>query len=492
MTIQQAIELAAQHHMAGRLLEAESLYQQVLQSEPNQPVALHLLGVIAHQEGKNEVAVELIGQALAINPDLAAAHSNLGLALHALGRLEEAIASYHKAQAINPDFSQAHYNLGLALHSTRKFEEAVVSYHKAVAITPGDAQVLTNLGHALHELGRLEDAVTSYRKALALNSEGAGVQTNLGQVLQKLGRWPEAIASYEAALAVNPAHAEARYNLGHALLELGRLEEAEANLQESLAHKPAFATIALNDKGKGKTDHPVAMIDKNIYQTFYTKELAVPVLDIIEQLRAANPEYRYQFFDDDDARAFINDNFDDDIRRAYGLLQIGAARADLWRYLVLYKHGGVYVDIDASINVPLKTLLRPEDTALFTREGNYGSFAQWTLMISKQHPILEKTIEAVVDNVFHSKETSGDRLTGPIVMSRIIEEHYKCLDLPQSLYDSEDHQINDLEGVTDRFFGVDYQGRCSFKHSAHRFLYRPYMRHTPWKVEQTFTPVVSR
>ena len=81
LTIQQAIDLAVQHHNAGRLPQAESIYQQILQTDPNQPVALHLLGVIAHQTGKNDIAVDLITKALAIKPDLAEARSNLGLSL---------------------------------------------------------------------------------------------------------------------------------------------------------------------------------------------------------------------------------------------------------------------------------------------------------------------------------------------------------------------------------------------------------------------------
>ena len=52
MTIQQALDLALQHHTAGSLPQAESIYQQILQSDPNQPVALHLLGVIAPYMGK--------------------------------------------------------------------------------------------------------------------------------------------------------------------------------------------------------------------------------------------------------------------------------------------------------------------------------------------------------------------------------------------------------------------------------------------------------
>ena len=63
LTIQQALNLAVQHHKEGRLSQAESLYQQILQSNPEQPIALHLPGVIAHQAGKNDVAVDLITKA---------------------------------------------------------------------------------------------------------------------------------------------------------------------------------------------------------------------------------------------------------------------------------------------------------------------------------------------------------------------------------------------------------------------------------------------
>ena len=63
LTMQQALDLAIQHHTAGRLSQAESIYQQILQSNPEQPTALHLLGVIAHQAGKNDVAVDLITKA---------------------------------------------------------------------------------------------------------------------------------------------------------------------------------------------------------------------------------------------------------------------------------------------------------------------------------------------------------------------------------------------------------------------------------------------
>jgi len=69
LTIQQAFDLALQHHQAGRLHEAEQLYRQVLAQQPNHAKALHLLGVLAGQVGRNDVAVDLIRRAIAFRPN---------------------------------------------------------------------------------------------------------------------------------------------------------------------------------------------------------------------------------------------------------------------------------------------------------------------------------------------------------------------------------------------------------------------------------------
>ena len=103
LTLQQALDLAVEHHTSGDLPRAESIYNQILQSDPNQPQALHLLGVIAFQGGDNERAIELIEKALSIHPDYAEAHSSLGNVMQALGRLEEAVVSYEKAISLKPE-----------------------------------------------------------------------------------------------------------------------------------------------------------------------------------------------------------------------------------------------------------------------------------------------------------------------------------------------------------------------------------------------------
>ena len=112
-------------HQQGQLAEAERGYRQVLDLDPHHADSLHLLGVLAHQVGRNDVAVELIGKAIARDKRPAAFHTNLGTALQALGRLEEAKASYERALTINPNLAEARMNLGVILETQGRREEEV-------------------------------------------------------------------------------------------------------------------------------------------------------------------------------------------------------------------------------------------------------------------------------------------------------------------------------------------------------------------------------
>ena len=241
MSNQQSLDRALKLHTAGRLPQAEKIYHRILRTDPNQPVALHLLGVIAHQVGKNQVAVDLITKALAVNPDYAQAHNNLGNALLALGKLDEAAASYHQALAAKTGYAEAHSNLGVALRALGKLDEAVASFHKALAIAPDHAGAHNGLGNALQALGKPDEAVASCRKALAVKPNFAEAHNNLGIALQDLGKLDEAAANYRKALAIAPDHAAAQNNLGNALFAQGKMDEAAASYHQAIATKTDFA-----------------------------------------------------------------------------------------------------------------------------------------------------------------------------------------------------------------------------------------------------------
>src|SRR5262245_50659572 len=110
--IERILARAQAFHQAGHLNEAEGLYRQILAVDPNHADAMHLLGVVAYQGGRNDLALELIGKAIAHNDGVADFHCNIGNVLGTLGRLREAEAHYRQAIGLRPDHVESHNNLG--------------------------------------------------------------------------------------------------------------------------------------------------------------------------------------------------------------------------------------------------------------------------------------------------------------------------------------------------------------------------------------------
>lgn len=213
LTIQQAFDLALQHHQAGKLVEAETLYRQILTVEPRQAETLHLLGVIAHQVGKMDQAVNLINQAIALRPDLADAHYNLGCILKDKGLLDEATAAFRRAIALKKDYPEACNNLAALLILKGQPVEAIEVCRQSLAVSPNNPEALTNLGIALKENGQLDEAVAAQRQAIALRSDYAEAHNNLGNALKEKGELDDAIAAYGRAISLRPAYYEAHSNL---------------------------------------------------------------------------------------------------------------------------------------------------------------------------------------------------------------------------------------------------------------------------------------
>jgi len=211
--VQQSLDLAVQHHTAGRLDKAKSLYQQILKADPKHPTALHLLGVVALQTGHFDRAVDLMEKAITFKPDFAEAFNNLGTALKSLGRIDEAAGRYKQAIALNPNNAKAYNNLGITQKSLGLYEEAVASYRKALSIDALYEEALNNLGNVLQELGRHEEGIVNCQKAIDLNPNFAEAHNNLGNIYKELGQMDKARPCYQRAIQLRPTFAEAHRHL---------------------------------------------------------------------------------------------------------------------------------------------------------------------------------------------------------------------------------------------------------------------------------------
>jgi len=241
MSVSQVFAMAWEHHQAVHLQQAEQLYRQILQLDANHVHAWHLLGVIACQTGRGNLAVDYLHAALRLNPDWAEAHNHLGIALQEQGKVAEAVASYQQALRLMPDYADAHNNLGNALREQGQLGEAVGSLEQALRLRPDYAEAHNNLGIALQGLGKFAEAVVHLEQALRLRPDYPEAHNNLGTVLCEEGKMAEAVIHWEQALRLRPDYANAHNNLGRALLEQGKMAEAVASYQQALRLRPGDA-----------------------------------------------------------------------------------------------------------------------------------------------------------------------------------------------------------------------------------------------------------
>jgi len=185
-------------------------------------------------------------------------------------------------------------------------------------------------------------------------------------------------------------------------------------------------------------------IPKIIHQTFYTRDLPEKLAANVDQLRRLNPEWEYRFYDDADIAVFIQAHYPAEVWRYFERIDpsYGAARADFFRYLLMYKMGGIYLDIKSVMTRPIqlgdddRLLLShwPQVSEGFDWGGHYelrhiaaGEYQQWHIVCTPGHPCIKAVIETVLANIdkydpsLHGVGKKGVlRVTGPIAYTTAI------------------------------------------------------------------------
>jgi tetratricopeptide (TPR) repeat protein len=245
-TIEQAMQIAIQHHQSRRLAEAEKTCRQILAVNPDHAEATRLLGVIAAKCGHLDAGIELIQRAIALNPGVANYHIDLGNALRNKGAIDEAAAAFQRSVQIDPSDAVGHSNLGVVLGMRGQLDEAARAFSQAIRLKPDYAEAYSNLGNALREKQEWDGAIDACRRALRINPDFAAASVNLGGALRGKGELDEAIAAYRQAIRQKPDFAEAHSNLGNALKEKGSLEESIAAYGQAIRLKPNLEVAHYN------------------------------------------------------------------------------------------------------------------------------------------------------------------------------------------------------------------------------------------------------
>ena len=163
----------------------------------------------------------------------------------------------------------------------------------------------------------------------------------------------------------------------------------------------------------------------NIFQTWQDKKLPPLMYLAIKSIKNNNPRFRHYLFDDNECREFIKNNFDSEVLNAYNKLIPGAYKADLWRYCILYKMGGIYLDIKYT---PIKNFkfFNLLDREYFVLDNGGGGIYNALMVCKPGNEILLKAINKIVENVKHRYYGSNYlEPTGPNLLIKYFSEQEK-------------------------------------------------------------------
>ena len=232
------LRTASAQHQAGQLDVAEALYREVLETAPEDPNALHLLGVIAYQRGDAAAAVGLIARAAQRLTEVPDVHADLGNALRSAGRAGDAVESWRRAIALQPGSALYQAGLAQALNDATDHEAALEAGQRAIAVDPQLPVAHASVAAALAGLGRMPEAAKAFQQSLRLDPSQPAVLSRFATVLTELQQFDAAAICHGRAIALSPDDPHLHVAMARTLVFRLDMVAAEAAARKALALAP--------------------------------------------------------------------------------------------------------------------------------------------------------------------------------------------------------------------------------------------------------------
>lgn len=232
---------ALEHYQAGQIREAEKICKDIYCTDPEYSPALHLLGMVAYQRGRYDVAVNLMGAAIQIQSDVAFYHRDMGNVFLSQNKIDESILCYRNVLRLNPNFVETYYLLSVALVKKDLLDEAMQSLVIALKLRPDYTDALYQAGFILGKQNKPDEAIACFEKLLEIEPARTEALFALGAALGSIDREDEAIDCYGKVLQIEPDHVYTLNNLGLLFKEQGEIEQAMNVYQKAIEISPDLA-----------------------------------------------------------------------------------------------------------------------------------------------------------------------------------------------------------------------------------------------------------
>jgi len=232
------LKQAQQLHIEGQLKDAETLYQEILQENPDQSDVLHALAVLYAQTGKYDDALVALDKAITLEPHIVALYNSKGNVFLRLNNHEAAAKQYQKAIDLDAQYAPAYNNLGKTYYEQEKLDQAKEYYGKAITLNANYADAYFNLGILLAKLGENGQAIDALKHTIQLTPKRATAFGQLAEVYRTDGNYQKAIENYNKRIELQPEHTETYHVLGQTYLQNQQPEEAIIAFEQTLAFQP--------------------------------------------------------------------------------------------------------------------------------------------------------------------------------------------------------------------------------------------------------------
>lgn len=239
----QLIRVAFDCAKRGDFKGVSEVCRHILQADPEQPDALHCMGLLQRQTGDTETAVRSHERAVSGRPDNAEYRNALGLAYRAAGRIADAIDAYEAALRTDADFADAYVNLGVIYLERGDHRNAIARFRAAVERRPSDPQFHVALGRALAAAGDSAAAGESYRRALSIAPTIGPAWAGIGDLHLAAGDERAAMTAFADGIASDPRDAGNYLRLAPILLALGQTTDAVGCLRRGVDQNPGSVPL---------------------------------------------------------------------------------------------------------------------------------------------------------------------------------------------------------------------------------------------------------
>jgi predicted TPR repeat methyltransferase len=243
------LQIALEHHRAGRLTRAQRGYRAILNANPDDAEAAHWLGILFLQAGRADDALPLIEQSVAAVPCDPAYVHNLGQCYLRLGRLSDAISTFDRALQLDPSRTESLISAGLARLGRKMPGDAETAGRlliKARDADHTDASVHLYLGIALLTSGNVPAAIDSLQTSIGTRDDSADAHYHLGIAWRRNGDSRQARRSFTRAIELDPNSVRAMQALAVIEADEGRLNEAEQLLCQTVELRPDLPAVHQN------------------------------------------------------------------------------------------------------------------------------------------------------------------------------------------------------------------------------------------------------